>query len=254
MARSSYSIIVPSRQRVGNMERILALLPTARVCVEESEVEAYAQVVPGKKLLAHPPLVGMGAIMQWILEHCKTQVMVNVDDDLRCVRCQVGRRGFRAITEPSAILRIIENSITICEDLGLKLFCWDRQSNPMYFRANDPVALAAPASCSYGIVGRDLAYDTNIVGQQDVDLTLRVLRDHRIVYCDRRFYFDHGDIWGGAGGLQGVRTAATHERDLEIMTRRWGPYLDMGGRKKRGTTGMSLRVRRRSQVAATRGS
>ena len=59
-------IVIPSRRRAGSIAGdTLRLFPDAIVCVDESEMNDYAGC--GARLLAHPPLSGLAAIVNWIL-------------------------------------------------------------------------------------------------------------------------------------------------------------------------------------------
>ena len=132
------------------MERLMALLPTARICLERSEADAYmAAGVPKKKLWLHPPLGGMAEKRQWMLDHCKAGILIMCDDDLKCVKCMVGRY-IRMTTDAGAILQIIENGMHKAVDLGLSLFSWSRAPNPMQFQGHNFYSWTGPAAGCFG--------------------------------------------------------------------------------------------------------
>jgi len=82
----SLLVVIPSRARVGNMRRMMDLLPQAVVCVAEQEAAAYREALPpGHRLMVHPNIVGLAPTRNWILDNAQEDCVVMVDDDLRCV-------------------------------------------------------------------------------------------------------------------------------------------------------------------------
>lgn len=239
-----YQIVVPSKGRPGNMAGIMDLLPTAAICVDEREEAAYRDVVPKQKLVLHEPTKTLGQVRQWVLDHWEQECVVMIDDDFRQVVCNVGRRT-RRITDPDAIRQVIENAATVSKELDIALFHWSRQPNPRDFKACDPISFKALASNAWGVVGREFKVDTSLNLCESVDLTLQNLLKRRIVFQDRRFYFDCGGVWSGRGGLQSMRTMEGQNDEKRKMAQRWGRYLGLDKKKRRGTTGMSLNVTRR---------
>jgi hypothetical protein len=128
----------------------------------------------------------------------------------------------------------------------------------MQFFASDPVGMVGPIAGATGIIGREIWPDTGFVGYIDVDLTMQALLDHRLALCDRRFYFDFGGVWSGKGGNQGVRTWESDEADRKRLEHKWGDCIRIrkSGNSTRSeasaTYGMSIRVKRKSQLASTR--
>jgi len=247
MASVKYRLVIPSRRRAGKIAGIMGLLPTAFICVDEREEAEYRQVVPAKRLWLHAPTETLGEVRQWVLDNAPEESVVMVDDDFKWVRTLVGRRT-RKIVEPGAILQIIENGITVSADLGIHLFGWQRNANPRDFYGYDPLSFVAVASAAWGVVGREHAVDVRLNLAESLDLTLTNLLENRIVYHDRRFYFDCGPRWKGAGGLQGIRTSDTEGDEKKWMDEKWGQYVSMDQKLKSGGTGMSIRVQRRCQL------
>lgn len=245
---SDLAIVVPSRRRPQNIQRILALLPKANICIDETELDAYASVTPKGQLTPHPPLQTMGAIRQWILDHYPHRGLCMIDDDFSAVYCLVGHKK-RKITDPAAILAIITNTAQVTEDLGLGLFSWGRQPNPMHFKPYRPIGLCGFASNAWGVVGRTRRMDQSLVSAEDVDYTLQHLLHQRITYQDRRFYFDCGNVFSGPGGLQGIRTAETLAADTAALKAKWGAHVSAARRTATGVLGVSIRVKRSARLA-----
>jgi len=253
-----YEIWIPSRRRLRQVKRTLTMLPTAKVFVDRREEKEYRQVVGSKRLVLQDPCEGNRAARDMIMDACKASCLVMVDDDLRGVSSLTGR-SVRVYREPGPILQIVENMVTIAADLGVKMFCWNRNPLPLQFFACDPIGLTGPLAGAWGMIGRDLRFDRRMFSLEDADLTMQCLLKHRLILCDRRFYWDFGPIWGGKGGNQGLRTAETHAKERAVLAAKWGRYLyvgesrnQIGADRSRKGLAMSVRVARRSNLAATR--
>jgi hypothetical protein len=216
-----YTIIVPSHKRAERMPQLLSLLPTATICVEESEGAAYAARVPEGQLLLHPPVPGMAALRNWLLDHCPTETCVQIDDDLEAIFSQTWERA-RKITDPNIIRQLIENGVNIATDLGLGLFCWGRM--PVFYNGAKPFGLTSMAMGAVVIRRGRLRFDDRITMHEDFDLTLQALLVDRVVLCDRRFYWDFGTLYGEPGGAQAQRTAERMRALKVILKEKWGKY------------------------------
>ncbi len=200
------------------------------------------------EILPHPPLSGIAAVRNWILDNTPEECVVMIDDDLKSVKALIGKRP-RTITEPECILRIIENGIQIAHDLDVPLFCWGRIVNPLSIRLYDPISLTSPVSCSWGMIGREFRCDERLSDYEDMDLTLQCLLKRRILYCDTRFYFDHGPIFSGSGGLQGIRTGEGEVSSRKLMTAKWGKYVHFGAGKTSKRVGQyKVTIERRQKI------
>lgn len=249
---TSYVIAVPSRMRSCAVSPLIKQLAKVRLYVGEPESAYYRAGNPGIEVATHPGLPTIGAIRQFILDHSPEDCVVMLDDDLKCVRPVLGLRR-KAIHEPAAIMKIIENGMVCARDLGISLFSWNRNPNGGFLQPHDPLGIAQPCAGCFGIIGRKLRFDETLQHGEDMDITLQGLMVDRIVLQDRRFYFDFGLVGAGNGGLQGVRSQEKIDADIEVLTKRWGPHLELKGRPrsqhfKKGTVrsrSASIRVRRR---------
>lgn len=219
----------------------------------KSEEAAYSAVVPSGQLLFHDNLPGIIAIRNWLNATIQEDCLVEIDDDLRRVICQVGKR--RKITDPDSIREIIENSARVAADLGVGVFCWNRTQNtvisdPIF----QPVRFVMPVSCAFGLRGqaRERQFDPELPGRADFDFTMRTLLEDRILYADTRFYFDHGRILSGLGGNVGLLSSAMFAASTERLGQRWGRHISFKKptyhKGARNTQSMSVRVRRQNPL------
>lgn len=236
------------------MAAMAKLLPGAIIVVDEAEAEDYERAMDGlpfenpKPLRVHPGLPRLGAIRQWILDTFEEEGIVQIDDDLQYMDCVVGNKK-RIIRDPHAIRRIIENTFVCARDLNLPVFTWYRTRNTMHFKGNDPFGFTGPLSSAWGVVGRRVKIDAGLTSRNDAEVTMRVLREHRIILIDQRFYFYVGKIWSGQGGLQGMRTQEIDERERAMLKRTWGKYLKIEPLPDDTTSFSTGRVRRRQSWA-----
>ena len=243
-----YWVVVPSRGRVGNMQRIMALLPLAHICVCDNEADEYGKVVPKTKLWLHPEFERNAQKRQWIYDKGPAETVIVIDDDLRHVKCQVGRY-VRTTSDPGAIMQILLNGRNLAKDMGVSLFSWGRSPHPMQFRGHDPFSLTGPCVGASGIVGRQIVVDTQLENRFDLDFTMRAIMRDRFVIHDKRFYFDFGPTGYGRGGLRSKVTIEGQRRSTEILKMRWGINLAIDKKLRSGAMNMSIRLPRRAAIA-----
>ena len=221
-----YQIVIPSRRRADTMKPLMALLPTAFICVDERERADYAAVVPKKRLLVHPPSSGAPAARNWIIQNTDAECLIQCDDDLKGVRTTVGSRRF--LTDPDEILAVLENAMTACADLALTTFCFSRTANTTVIRpAERPIVPTQQVYGCWGVMNaaRHRLYDDTLKSRADLDWTLKTLLADRCVYADVRFYFDFGASFSGAGGNSGLVTADDFKTATETVAKRWGTAI-----------------------------
>jgi hypothetical protein len=247
-----YQIVVPSRGRPTNARTMLALMPDAFICVDERERDDYAPHVPRKQLLLHPPTTGAPAARNWIIKHVKAPCLIQSDDDLAGIRSNIGSR--RWITDPDEVMAIIENQVTVCEDLGLTTFCWSRTANTTVIRPEErPIVPTQQVYGCWGVMGkaRKRLYDETLKSRADLDWTMQTLLADRIVVADVRYYFDFGRSFSGSGGQSGLVGPDDFARSTAIVAKRWGTSISFKrpGYMKQGDTVAGVpHVRRQSSV------
>ncbi len=236
---------------------MLGLLPNALVAVAASERADYAAAVPAKQLITHPDLPSLMAIRNWLADTIQEDCLVQVDDDLACIRPMIGKQ--RAVKCPERIAAVIENSQVVSRDLGINVFCWSRSPNTAISHPELlPVRFVQPISSSFGIRGaaRRRRFDEQLVGRADLDFTMQTLLEDRIVYADMRWYFDHGRIFAGKGGNVGLVGSEAFAQTTAELYRRWDRFL--GRNKKRmpwfksaagSSSPMSIKVKRMNPLA-----
>jgi len=223
----AYRIVIPSRKRTKLVQRVRTLLPTATVTVEASEMEDYAPFVPPDLLVPHPPLGGIAAIRNWILDSFPEPCIIMSDDDFNMVMVLGG--VMRRLKNPEDIRRLIENQVTIATDLNIGIFNWN-PGMPMVrnYNAQDPFSFTKDVWGVFGLRGESRTsrrFDLKADGLEDIDMTLQALRDDRIVLTDLRFHFDVGVNQTTQGGNLRADTAEQRVRATDHLRNKWGPEL-----------------------------
>lgn len=250
-------IVVPSRRRAHNMEALRKLVPTASICVEDSEADDYtAAGVPKDHLILHPPLAGIAAVRTWMVDNVKNDIIFQLDDDLTGVRTLVGK--IRKVTDPDFILAIIENAAQAAVDLDLGVFCFGCVMNPAMVKPDfRPIRPVQPVFAAFGVRGasKRRRWNSSMNGREDTDWTLRTLLEDRLVYADVRFAFDFGRAFTGRGGNVGLLDDRLFKQATANIKRTWGPFVEFdkppmfGKPGKRDSSAVSIRVSRTSPLA-----
>lgn len=252
-----YTIMVPSRKRTHNMATIRSLLPSAVVCIDEREADDYAPFVPKDRLLLHPPLDGLPAVYNWMIDNCDSEIFIEIDDDFKGVRCLTGAN--RYITDSEEILAILENAMVSCKDLDLTCFTFSKTANRVFSKAEfRPIIPVHRVSNCFGVMGaaRHRKYDVELLSREDVDWTCETLLKDRIVYCDQRFFFDVGTIYSGIGGSVGLIDSERFGRVSLALKKKWGKHVSFGtGARFRGNSKTvptcQINVRRTANTVTT---
>lgn len=246
-----YQIVVPSRKRASNMSALTLKFPDSVIWVHEGEREDYLRVLPESRLRTHN-VSGLAAIRREMILGTKNECVVMIDDDVDELYFLEGEKVTH--TRDGAIMtQVIENSVRICKDLGLKMFGYNMIPEPKFYNSCNPMSLSTVFCFVYGVFGKNIVPDGRLhYILEDVDMVMTCLMDNRIVYKDCRFAFVGKSTGGGVGGCQGVRNSIDHEKDMEFMKKKWGKYLNIGkkrvSKKASNVNGLSLNVKRKSPL------
>lgn len=167
-----------------------------------------------------------------------------VDDDVKVVYSKVGVviRNYR---EPVVAMQILENAYECAKGIGAHLFGFTQEGHVLGFKPQDPLAFNNWVGTVIGIIGRGIRYEERLaIGSEDVDMTLRHLLEHRIVYMDERFHFESVDRLRSTGGNAFNRSLEREKREGERLQAVWGDYVRVGF-KASGVRMKSIRVPRR---------
>lgn len=214
------------------------LLTDFQVCVPESQVADYANVVPREKILPHPDSVrGLAPKLNWILKRFEDVPMMTMDDDiLSFSRCFVEIGEAPKITDPEMIHLIVDQTALMAADCGAFLFGFQpNQTGVRFYTGLKPFAMTGLVlGAAMGFLpGHGLRNDERLVGKMDYDLSAMNALRHRYLFRNDRYCCAFGDTFTAPGGQANCRTTTTEQRDLEVLVRKWG-LVERGGVIKTG--------------------
>jgi hypothetical protein len=226
LQRSEITVSIPSSGRPDKAYRTKTqFLPGALIYVAEKEEFAYlAAGIPPESLRIHPNLQGMGRIRNFLLNDCRTNVCIQVDDDFESVLARPGLR-MRTIRKPELLADIMYSTALVASDMGVSMFGWGTQAWPLNYRDHDPLGIRGPFGGASGTIGKLAKWDDRLLIAEDSDVIMRELLERRIVFQDKRYYWNFGKVAGGTGGLQSVRSKERCDKDKELLRTKWGGYV-----------------------------
>lgn len=220
-------IVIPSRGRPDRIWKAMRMLPNAVVTVDEREEEGYRRIW-GDRVVPHPPLEGIAAIRQWILDNFHEKILVMVDDDLDHVQAMVtlpsGGIDPR-ITDPRAVGQILENTAMIAQEIGAPMFGYTRARRPVTFSPLKLFSFTGFVQGVVGFVGRKVRYDLRFkTSCEDLDIVMSALLKGRFVLQDMRFYWSFKTLVN-RGGLSQSRRSDQIKMERELLKTKWGKFL-----------------------------
>ena len=238
-------VVIPSRKRVDECRGALELFSDAIVTVAESEMDDYAVLGLGDRLIPHPDSVaGIGPIRQWVLDNIEEETIVMADDDVFQLRISAGRMRKASVTrDPNVVAQVLENAEMMARGFGTPIFGFDQGSGDVRkFHPHDPIKLNSWTGGIIGIIGRDLRYDTSLLLRADIDFCLKAILKYRVVCIDTRFAFVH-KRFKNKGGNDHVRSSDRNRLEIERLKDRWGKWLALTDAKT--TLRLNCKVPRR---------
>ena len=239
------------------MPKLLSLLPSAIVTVNESAIEPYEEHVPPEQLLPHPDLP-LTETRNWVMDNvdCDTLLMFNDDID-RVIRIGHRSKGFR---DSRIIAGVIQQTQQCAEDLDVDVFGWSLTPNAsMLHPYVRPFRAAAPISThAWGVRGNariHRRFDTTFRGCDDFDYTLETLKDDRLVLCDVRYHFDCGGMSRARGGESGLQKDEVLRQAQKDLRKKWGRHVGssatQGVMKKNTWRTFSVNVKRTNPLGVS---
>lgn len=157
--------------------------------------------------------------------------MVMDDDIYYMARCftNIGEKG--RVEDPDMVHDIIDTTAQMAADCGAYLFgLAPNQTGIRYYNGMKPFALSGfiLGACQGFLRGHNLKNDERLVGKMDYDISALNAYRHRKCFRNDRYCLMFGDTFTSPGGQAGQRNSETEDRDLKILTRKWG-LVENGG-------------------------
>ena len=243
-----YQIVIASRHRAEAAKNALSLLPTAIIYVDEREADDYKAMIPAKSLRFHRPTTSYAEVRNELIKDFDAPCLVHSNDDL--IGLRMARTFYsKLLTDPKMLLAVIENGVQAACDLDIGIAGWSRAANPMLYRPFDPMSLCAPIFAVTVQRGpaRMRRFDESLAGRADIEFVLRALLHDRIVWQDRRFYFDMGAVFSGAGGNVDIVGEEQYAKSTEAIMKKWYRYVEL----RTGSMGRGVNAVRANKQGVT---
>lgn len=213
------------------------------MCVPQSQIGQYREVVGNGRILAHPDSVkGLTPKLNWIFEWfdgkppiglAPHDALVFVDDDILSLqRCFTEPGEPATIRDPELIEAIITNTARLARDVGAYYFGWEASNGALrYYTGLKPFMLTGYINgCAMGFLrGHGLRFDERIVAKNDFDIAAMNAWKHRLCVKDCRYTFCQKETFTGKGGQAAFRTSGTEKRDVDLLRKKWGDLFHFGG-------------------------
>lgn len=233
-------IVIPSFNRAESCTAHLAVKADA-ICVPRSQEGLYRERISGVEILTHPDeMKGIARKRQFICDRFGD--VFQVDDDVVAFI-----RMFNPIYKKNSKLTadeatdVIQRTYETATELGAYLFgvcphADTRQFQPMLpFRVTGHVNGAA-----FGLrAGSKIRFDTRAISVGDHVITGLNAFHHRFMWRDDRFGIQVKDTFVGKGGLAGIRTSDTEQKDNELLKQMFGDAVRFEIRKRGKLAGRS---------------
>jgi hypothetical protein len=220
-------IVIPSHKRPGNVITS-KLLPSAVVCIPESQLSDYEKADPDIKYLTHPDsVVGLTMKRQWIYENVGNVFML--DDDITAMRRLYTEPGEPADLSQVEIHELIDRTAWSARQAGAFLFGFNNRPNPTMYKPMEPIQLTGYITgCATGLLsGSKLWYNARIRCNEDYWISLLNAYYHRIIWRDNRFAFIQKDTFVAKGGLAEFRNVDAEKEDFEILKAAFGDAVEL---------------------------
>lgn len=228
----SCKIVIPSHKRA---DRVLSknLLCNPILCVEESQFEEYKLYNPECEIVCHPDtVIGLVAKRNWMVNHFGELFMV--DDDVNYFTRKYIREGVSpVIKDPEEITRIIFTLHDMAKMIGVSLFGFTKNPNPIQYKEFEPLSLSNMITgCAYGVIkSPNTVWNEELKLKEDFWISCYVKYKERMILVDRRYNFTQKDTFINPGGLSSIRNEKTEMENILAIKKYFGDTISI----KKGT-------------------
>jgi hypothetical protein len=229
-------IVIPSHARPRLAATAAALFPDPLICVARDEEKSYRGVLPRARIIAHPNIKGLPNIRQWIMDTVKADAVFMVDDDIYECRSLVPMPPHQ-VEDPEAVFEIVRNCALNAREAGTICFWFLPKSDPRIYHCDYPFQLTGTyKGWVQGFWRKEfnehIRFDSNIKIKANIDVSLRIARRYKFLWCDCRYAFNPAAHMNAAGGLSSQRTEAALEADYAYLRKKFGAVIQIDHKAK----------------------
>jgi len=221
------NVVSPSYKRA---DRLLGsgYFSMMRYVVRESQAESYIKSVGKDRVIVMPESAdgNVTKARNWILRNLD-RPLIMMDDDVKYIGYYEGRDRSNVSNRPKILhehdlMEFFENSFTICDGIGSKMWGLSLNRDPISFDEWLPFSLGriilGPFS---GHLEHDIFYDESCDHKEDYDFALMMLNKYRKIFRWNKFFYEceHGD---NVGGCVARRSFDYELQQCRRIEKKWG--------------------------------
>lgn len=244
-------IIVSHKRAQICSEKSALAFSKAAICVETSQVEEYRKWNPDAEIIEHPDnVVGLSAKYKWLGENFTDFAIIGDDIDFLRRNYLMDMKNKASRLTGDEAYEIIQTTAYTAKALGVKLFAFSKESNPLTYSGHKPFRLSGIASG--GVLGildgmqTDKLTDRCVSG---LDYFLSGLNAHfnRMVFIDERYFTQCKEgTFVSKGGMAAFRNIDTEKNDYKYLKELFGDAIVVKNnenlRKKKHQYEKSLKI------------
>lgn len=226
-------IAIPSKGRAGKVKS-LALLSKATLYVPEYELSDYESIY-GKRVIGVPSDIrGITPTRNWILDNCKDNWVVMVDDDVRIqgwFKLLDGYSKTYPLTEEEWYREFVR-LFDLTQQMGYRIWGTNTDGQLMSFYPYKPILFQTYVTASMMGIRNDtgIRFDERFTVKEDYEMCLRCIKEDGGLIGARYIYWVNSH-WKDEGGCKDYRTVEVEERCVNLLKELYPGFISKMVRK-----------------------
>lgn len=198
-------------------------LPFVKYVVADFEADDYLAAGHDVWVVPDEAQGNLCRIRNWILDHCESDQVVIIDDDMTGVFRWQKQKPLKL--GPDEFLEFIEMAVTLVSDLDIRFWGMNLLPDKGAYREYTPFSFKSMICGPFQAFNRlDLRYDENLPLKEDYDLSLQVLNKYRRTFRFNAYYYQVKQH-ENTGGCADYRTLEREKEQLRLLQKKWGSRI-----------------------------
>ena len=221
-------IAIRSYKRAGNV-KTLEIFHNGYIWIPESQLNDYLEYYKKDQIITIPDDEDGNCPKKnnAILNRCDSDWILILDDDITDI-CYFENAEIHSV-KYIEIENIVIHYFQLAEELGVKLWGMNQNSDPLSYRTYNPVCFLSPilGPCG-GHINTELRYDPDTGTKEDYDFWLQNINKYRKTFRVNKYFYKHYHGSGLSGGLLGTRSMEYEKKSLNRLQKKWGTKVVRG--------------------------
>ena len=241
-------IAIRSYKRAGNV-KTLDLFKNGYIWIPESQLDDYLVYYDRKQIITIPDEEDGNCPKKnnAILNRCKEDWVLILDDDITDI-CYYEKSVLNKVS-PDEIEEIIIHYFKLAEELGVRFWGFNQNSDPLSYKVYNPICFLSPILGPFGgHLKTELRYDTETGTKEDYDFWLQNIKKYKKTLRINKYCYKHYHGSGLDGGLLGIRSMDYETKSYERLRKKWGSDVvkgfggSGGGKKKTNILNTNVKI------------